>query len=95
MFSSFVRIYPDGTPRTRHMTSNLIIEPIDANTARASSYVVVFQQTDELALQPIITGDYQDKFLKIDGVWRFAERSISNDLFGDLTSHGKYDLAFE
>jgi hypothetical protein len=92
-FRSFLRIYEDGTPRTRHMTSNLIIEPDGDNSARASCYVMVFQQTKDLPLQPIIGGDYFDRFAKVDGVWRFTERRIGNDLYGDLSAHGKYQIS--
>jgi hypothetical protein len=92
-FRDFLRIYEDGTPRTRHMTSNLIIEPDGDRCAKASCYVMVFQQTKELPLQPIIGGDYRDRFEKVDGVWRFTERYIGNDLYGDLRAHGKYQLA--
>jgi hypothetical protein len=92
-FRNFLQVYLDGTPRTRHMTSNLIIEPDGANRARASCYVMVFQQTKNLPLQPIIGGDYRDRFEKVDGVWRFSERHIGNDLFGNLSAHGKYQLS--
>jgi hypothetical protein len=91
-FRAFLRIYDDGTPRTRHMTSNLVIEPDGEGRARASSYVMVFQQTPELALQPIIGGDYFDRFEKVDGAWRFVERRIGNDLYGNLSAHGRYEL---
>lgn len=89
-FREFLQIYDDGTPRTRHITSNLIIEPAGQDRATASSYVMVFQQTADFALQPIIGGDYHDRFEKVDGVWRFAERRMGNDLFGDLSAHGKF-----
>lgn len=91
MFEDFVRLY-DGKPRTRHLICNLIVNPEGATCANASSTVLVVQQTSELPLQPIITGDYQDRFEKIDGQWRFAERFITNDLFGNLSAHGKYQI---
>lgn len=89
MFTDFLQLY-DGRPRTRHVISNVVIEFDSATEARATSYVVVFQQTDKLSLQPIITGDYTDRFVKRDGKWRFSERYVRNDLFGDLSAHGKY-----
>jgi hypothetical protein len=91
MFSNFVQIY-DGVPRTRHMICNLVIEPVSAVRATATSAVFVLQATPALPLQPIITGDYADAFDKVDGAWRFAERRITNDLFGDLSAHGKYPI---
>jgi SnoaL-like domain len=91
-FREFLRIYPDGTPRTRHVTANLIIEPEGEGFAKATSCVMVFQQTPELPLQPIIGGDYADRFQKVGGAWRFIERRIANDQFGNLSAHGKYDF---
>lgn len=92
-FRDFVQVYADGTPRTRHLTTNLIIEPDGADRATGTCYVMVFQQTKALALQPVIGGDYRDRFAKVDGHWRFAERHIGNDQFGDLSAHGKYTFA--
>jgi hypothetical protein len=88
MYAQFTRIYPEtGTPRTRHVTSNVIIEPDGEWAARAHSYVLVHQATEALPLQPIIGGRYDDRFVRIDGVWRFSERRMEMDLFGNLSAH--------
>lgn len=92
LFRDFVRLY-DGKPRTRHMMSNVQIRPNGPNRAVAHVYVMVFQQTADLPLQPIIGGDYKDRFEKVDNVWRFSERTIANDLYGDLSAHGKYSYS--
>lgn len=89
-FREFLQLYDNGTPCTRHITSNLIIESSGPARATARSYVMVFQQTGTLPLQPIIGGDYHDTFEKVDGAWRFSERRMGNDLFGNLSAHGKY-----
>src|SRR5277367_2214831 len=49
----------DGSPRTRHLTSNTIIE-VDpgADTAVARSTYVVLQSVEGFSLQPIISGRY-------------------------------------
>lgn len=91
MFADFLRLY-DGIPRTRHLIVNLIVKPETAVLAHATSTVLVVQQTPDFPLQPIITGDYKDRFEKVDGDWRFCERFITNDLFGDLSAHGKYEF---
>ena len=91
MFADFVQLY-DGVPRTRHLICNLIIEPDGHDRANSSSTVLVVQATPQLPLQPIITGDYRDRFAKIDGTWHFVERFITNDLFGNLSAHGKYSI---
>ena len=88
-FRDWVITYPDGTPRTRHFLANVIIEPDGPDRAIVRSYVMVFQRTDSLPLQPVIGGDYRDVVEKADGRWRFVERRMGNDLIGNLTSHGR------
>jgi 3-phenylpropionate/cinnamic acid dioxygenase small subunit len=78
-----------GSPRTRHYLSNVMIEPVAEDRAIVRSYVMVFQQTESLALQPVIGGDYLDTVQKVDGAWRFVERRMGNDLVGDLSAHGR------
>jgi SnoaL-like domain len=88
MYAQFTRVYPEtGTPRTRHVTSNVIIEPDGEHAARAQSYILVHQATETLALQPIIGGRYYDRFARVDGSWRFSERRMEMDLFGNLSAH--------
>lgn len=88
MYTQFTRVYPEvGTPRTRHVTSNVIIEPDGEDAATAQSYILVHQATDALPLQPIIGGRYYDRFAKVAGVWRFTERRMEMDLFGNLSAH--------
>jgi hypothetical protein len=87
LWRRFVRIYPTGNPRTRHIVTNLIIEDDGPGRARAHSYVLVVQHTPAALLAPIIAGDYLDRFATVDGAWRFTERRIGNDLFGDLSQH--------
>lgn len=93
MYQSFTRLYEDknggaATPRTKHMTSNVIVE-VDAggNTASTRAYAVVFQSLEDFPMQPIIGVRYYDKFARVDGKWRFSERKIVSDLFGDLSRH--------
>lgn len=94
MFADFVRLY-DGIPRTRHLICNLIIEPESAVAATATSTVLVVQAAPGFPLQPIIAGDYQDRFEKREGEWVFVERWITNDLFGDLSAHGQYAIGVQ
>jgi 3-phenylpropionate/cinnamic acid dioxygenase small subunit len=84
----------DGSPRTRHITANPIIEVDETDgTAGVRSSYIVFQGIsghgdDDMPLQPIITGRYVDRFLRIaDGSWRWAERSYAIDHLGDLSHH--------
>jgi len=90
-FETLVRRNPDGTPRTKHVTTNVMVE-VDADTATARSYYTVMQQTDVLPLQPIICGRYHDRFEQRDGTWRFTDRLIFSDLIGDLSQHLMADV---
>ena len=89
MYENWTRRYEDnGTPHTKHVTTNLLIEVDEAaSTATCRSYFTVLQQTPILALQPIIAGRYHDRFEQVDGAWRFSHRHIISDLFGDLSQH--------
>ncbi len=79
----------DGSPRTRHVTANSVIEVDESDgTGSARSAYVVFQATPDLPLQPIITGRYADRFARgADGSWRFVERRYAVDQAGDLSQH--------
>jgi 3-phenylpropionate/cinnamic acid dioxygenase small subunit len=81
--------YPDnGTPHTKHVTTNAIVEFDSDTEARARSYYTVFQQVEDSPLQPVIAGRYNDRFEFVDGEWRFAERDYTLvDLVGDLSRH--------
>ena len=83
-----VILYEDGTPRTRHVTSNVLLQ-IDetAGTATGQCYVTVLQHTDELPLQVVFSGHYFDEFERVDGTWRFKSRRIRRPLLGDLSQH--------
>lgn len=80
---------PSGTPLTRHVTTNVIID-VDGSRASASSYYCVLQATDALPLQPIIAGHYHDTFHQVKGTWCFATREMYVDLIGDCSEHLLY-----
>ena len=88
MWRGWMRLH-DGQPRTRHITTNPIIElDDDGQGASCRSQYTVLQATERLALQPIISGRYRDRFRLIDGAWCFVEREYAEiDLVGDLSDH--------
>lgn len=93
MYGAATRLYEDGTPKTRHVTTNVILEvDDDAGTAATRSSYTVFQRTEALPLQPIIVGRYHDTFQRIDGHWWFDTRVILIDLVGDLSQHLLFEL---
>ena len=88
MLRDNVIVYDDATPRTKHVTTNLAIEVDEAaGTAKSRAYFTVFQAVPDLALQPIVSGRYQDRFERHDGQWRFVERRVGTDLVGDVSHH--------
>jgi 3-phenylpropionate/cinnamic acid dioxygenase small subunit len=91
MYEMATRIYEDGTPKTKHNTSNVQLH-IDetAGTARSTSYYCVTQATPKLPLQVIVTGHYKDTFQRLDGVWRFDTRIMFVDQMGDVSQHLKF-----
>ena len=86
---SGIRLYAGGTPRTRHLITNPIIEvAADGETATCRSQYTVLQAVEGFPLQPIITGRYHDRFARIDGEWCFTERNYAQmDLIGDMSFH--------
>jgi ketosteroid isomerase-like protein len=90
MYVASTRRYEDdGTPKTKHVTTNLIVEVDEGgDTAHARSYYTVMQAVPgSLALQPVISGRYRDWFERVDGSWRFTRRHMIVDLVGDLSQH--------
>jgi 3-phenylpropionate/cinnamic acid dioxygenase small subunit len=93
MYERSTRKYPDGTPRSKHVITNPIVDVDEAaGTATCRSYYTVLQQTDDLPLQPIITGRYRDEFTRVDGEWRYTRRHMAVDQVGDLSQHLLFEL---
>jgi len=83
-----VHLY-DGSPRTKHVITNLdiAIDPA-ANRATSNCYFTVLQGiVPGEPIQVILSGQYVDGFEKVDGGWRFSDRLIVVDLMGDQRRH--------
>jgi hypothetical protein len=80
-----VILYADGTPRTQHQITNVTVT-VDGTTATARSSFTVLQVIKK-RFQPIVAGNYLDRFEQADGVWRFTERIFDPRLLGDLSHH--------
>jgi hypothetical protein len=87
MLDSAVNLY-SGTPSTKHVTSNVVVD-VDGLQAVARSYYTVMHARAGFELQPVISGRYLDEVVLEDGVWRFDRRWVYTDLIGDLSSHMK------
>lgn len=94
LYEEGTRRHEDGTPRTKHVTTNVVVEvAADGSTAAARSYFTVLQAVPgELALQPVVAGRYHDRFERAEGRWRFTGRHMLVDLVGDLSHHLRFDL---
>ena len=95
MYTASTRRYPDdGTPKTKHVMTNVIVEADEeAGTATSRSYFTVLQAVPgQFALQPVVAGRYRNRYRRVDGAWRFAGVHFLVDLVGDLSSHLLYDI---
>jgi hypothetical protein len=88
-FDGSVQRFEDGTPATKHVTTNLIVDADEtAGTASARSYFTVLQSRPTLPLQPIVAGRYEDTFARnADGQWHFTDRLIIIEHIGDVSHH--------
>lgn len=86
LYEKTTRLYDGGTPKTHHATTNITLD-IDSNFAYTFSYFTVFQQLENLPLQPIIAGSYEDTFRFEDDEWHFQIREIKVSLVGDISQH--------
>jgi len=86
-------LYDDGTPRTKHVCTNAIVELADdGQRATSRSCFLVEQQLDDFPLQPIVGGRYHDHFELVEGRWRFTQRRFFVDLVGDVSRHQRAAL---
>ena len=93
VYRNFNKVHADGTLRTRHVTTNAIIEADEAaDVATSRSYFVVFQCTEAVPLQPIVSGRYHDRFSRVGGVWQFAHRHILMEATGNIADHLLVDV---
>ena len=85
LFSGMI-LYEDGTPRTKHVVTNIEIAiSDDRRSAMAKSYLTVLQQAGEGPLLPIFSGAYDDQLESANGAWRFDKRVVLGAPFGDMS----------
>lgn len=88
LYRSTNRVHDDGSLRTRHLTTNVIVDiDEEQGTATTRAAFVVFQATPDLPLQPIVTGRYHDRFARTDGAWHFVERHMLLEHVGNVGQH--------
>lgn len=82
-------MYPCGTPRTKHIITNVrAAVDEDLGTATCCSYYTVLQATTGFPLQIVAAGRYYDELKRENGRWHFTFRDYSMlDLVGDMRFH--------
>jgi SnoaL-like domain len=95
LYTRTTRRYEDGTPRSKHVMTNVIVDVADDGTTAASrSYFTVLQAVPgAFALQPVIAGRYRHTYEQVEGQWCIVSMHIIIDLTGDLGHHMLFDLA--
>ena len=71
----------EGSPRTKHIVTNTVLD-IDQKRASARSSYVVLQE-----LQVIVAGRYVDTFERAGERWLWRERRFDIDQLGDVGQH--------
>jgi ketosteroid isomerase-like protein len=79
----------DGTPKTRHLMTNLTIELVEGadDASGRCSYTVVQGIDVGSPLRAILNGRYHDRYRRGRNGWQFADRLFIVDLVGDLSRH--------
>lgn len=97
-FASSVQRFADGTPGTKHVTTNLIVEedetlPGQPSSATGRALFTVLQARPDFPLQVVVAGRYRDSFVRDRDGWRFADRLVQIDLVGDVSRHLMADIS--
>jgi 3-phenylpropionate/cinnamic acid dioxygenase small subunit len=94
LYERTTRRYEDGTPRTKHVMTNVMVDVADDGlSATSRSYFTVLQAVPgALTLQPVIAGRYRNTYACVAGHWRFTAMHIVIDLAGDLGHHMLFEV---
>ncbi|MFM7069443.1 MAG: nuclear transport factor 2 family protein [Actinomycetes bacterium] len=92
LYESTTKRHGDGTPRTAHLVSNVVVEPGDSDAELiVHSRFCVMQATASVPLQPVVTGRYRDVLGLVGTEWRFVRRRVLPQLWGDVSDHLTFD----
>jgi hypothetical protein len=93
-FKAASRVYEDGGWNTRHHVCQAEIDVSDdRETAEATTYYLTTQYIpDEFPVQPIVVGQWEDKFARVDGGWKFTDRYFIRHQVGDMTFHTQAEM---
>jgi hypothetical protein len=84
-----VILYEDGTPRTRHLMTNVTVDIDDGGVEASSSctFTVLQGVVPGEPIETILSGRYLDQFAKGPHGWYFTDRLFHADLIGDQSRH--------
>ena len=84
----FVKLH-EGSPSTRHVITNTVLEADTDSQARTRSVFTVLQGVAGVfPLQVVASGRYHDVFERdADGRWSFRQRTMLVDHHGDVSQH--------
>jgi 3-phenylpropionate/cinnamic acid dioxygenase small subunit len=78
----------DGVPSTLHVITNLVVTwARGADVASSRCSFTVMQARPDFPPQPVLAGQYHDEFERGSEGWRFTDRLIIPEHFGDLSHH--------
>ena len=66
-----------ATRITRHVCSNILIEPVDSTHARGIAYFTLFEgegETPATMQLPLTVGEYRDDYVRTTNGWRIRHR---------------------
>ena len=67
----------DGAPAMRHMLSNIVVDG-EGDQARGKAYATLLR-TQAAPVAILMTGEYSDHLVRVDGSWRFSQRRFTPD----------------
>ncbi|MDQ2677275.1 MAG: nuclear transport factor 2 family protein [Actinomycetota bacterium] len=91
LYVATTRRHADGTPLTAHVITNVIVDALGPDELEMRSRFTVLQCTDTLALQPVVAGRYVDRLVRTVEGWRFADRTMIPQFWGDVSEHLTFD----
>ena len=75
----------------RHIITNVIVEDPGPDELEVRSRFTVLQCTDTLPLQPVVAGRYVDRLTRTGDGWRFSDRTMIPQFWGDVREHLTFD----
>jgi hypothetical protein len=87
LYEAVTKVHADGTPRTAHVITNVVIDLVAPDVVEMRSRFTVFQATERLPLQAVVVGRYIDRVERLRGEWRFVSRSMLPEAWGEVGEH--------